>query len=686
MSHVLAQVLVRRGLGDAGDARAFLAAEATRTRSTRSAACATPPERILGHVGRGSRITVHGDYDVDGVCSTAVLVRALRTLGADVDWYLPSRIDDGYGLAARHRRAARRPRHATCWSRSTARSRRSRRSRAARAAGIDVVVTDHHAPRADGALPDAPIVHPAVGGYPVPGPVRRRRRATSSRRRCSRRAGEDPARGRRGPRPRRARDRRRRRAARGENRRLVRAGLRALASTRKPGLRALMDVARVDPSGRRRRRDRLPARAAHQRRRAAAPRRRGARAAADRGRRARAAAIAARARRRQRRAPRRRDPHPFEAEAQVAELGRRARRTCSRPRAGIPGVIGIVASRIAERHHRPAVLIALDGDEGTGSGRSIPAFDLLGGLDAAQRHLLRHGGHRAAAGLTIAREHGGRLPRGVRAHAAAVLRRRTSSPSSGSTPSCPATRSPRPRRGARAARAVRAWATRSRRCSCPARAARRSARDGGGPPRRVHARRRAARARAASRFGAAAGCRPSPASRSTPPSGSRSTATTAPVEPRLVLRHAQPPRRAGDRGSASPARRRGSPPSWRAAWPPDPDSSAGRTSPRRRRLGGPPPRVRDSRGGGIAGLLGDLVASGEPVLAVPRTRRTARGAARPRSAASPSARGPPSTTIPAWPPASPISWPSTRRRTPICSGCSNVRRERWAHLAWGSLS
>ena len=57
---------------------------------------------------------MHGDYDVDGVCSTAILVRALRTLGADVDWYLPSRIDDGYGLAARDRRAARRARDATC--------------------------------------------------------------------------------------------------------------------------------------------------------------------------------------------------------------------------------------------------------------------------------------------------------------------------------------------------------------------------------------------------------------------------------------------------------------------------------------------------------------------------------------------------------------------------------------------
>ncbi|HEX4720400.1 MAG TPA: DHH family phosphoesterase, partial [Thermoleophilaceae bacterium] len=93
VSHVLAQILVRRGLGEAADARAFLAAADAHPLDAfgglRGAA-----GRILGHIGRRSRITVHGDYDVDGVCSTAVLVRVLRTLGADVDWYLPSRIDD----------------------------------------------------------------------------------------------------------------------------------------------------------------------------------------------------------------------------------------------------------------------------------------------------------------------------------------------------------------------------------------------------------------------------------------------------------------------------------------------------------------------------------------------------------------------------------------------------------------
>jgi single-stranded-DNA-specific exonuclease len=67
-----------------------------------------------------------------------------------------------------------------------------------------------------------------------------------------------------------------------------------------------------------------------------------------------------------------------------------------------PGVIGIVASRLVDRHHRPVVLIGLDAEgRGRGSGRSVPGFDLLGALDACARHLLRHGGHRAAAGLEI---------------------------------------------------------------------------------------------------------------------------------------------------------------------------------------------------------------------------------------------------------------------------------------------
>jgi single-stranded-DNA-specific exonuclease len=416
MSHVLAQVLVRRGLGDAGQARRFLAAEEAHPLDAfgglREAAA-----RILEHVARGSRITVHGDYDVDGICASAVLIRALRTLGADVDWYLPSRVDDGYGLAtATVERLAGRGTDllVTVDCALTAVDEVA----AARAAGLDVVVTDHHAPRADGRLPDAPLVHPRLGGYPCPH-LCAAAVAYKLAQALLEGAGEDPARA----------DEDLDLVAlatvadvvplEGENRRLVRAGLRALAGTRKPGLRALLAVARVDPGE-------LDATAIGFR---LGPRLNAAGRLyrADAGlellltedaERARAVAAELDAVNAERRDVETRIR--FAAEALVAEQGAAPAYVLA-AEGWHPGVIGIVAARIAERHHRPAVLIALDGGEGTGSGRSIPAFDLLAGLEAGAAHLLRHGGHRAAAGLTIAREQVAAFRAAFTAHAAAVL-------------------------------------------------------------------------------------------------------------------------------------------------------------------------------------------------------------------------------------------------------------------------
>jgi single-stranded-DNA-specific exonuclease len=166
VSFALAQVLVRRGLGDEEAARAWLAASESHDFGT-FAGIDAAVELILSHVRAGTRVTVHGDYDVDGVCSTAILVRVLRVLGADVDSYLPSRTEDGYGLSAATvgrlaERGTRLLLTADCAITAVDEIAQ------ARALGLDVVVTDHHSPRADGSLPQAPIVHPALCGYPCP--------------------------------------------------------------------------------------------------------------------------------------------------------------------------------------------------------------------------------------------------------------------------------------------------------------------------------------------------------------------------------------------------------------------------------------------------------------------------------------------------------------------------------------
>ena len=415
VSFATAQVLVRRGLGDAEEARDWLAAEQAHDISG-FAGIDVAVALVLRHVREGSRLTVHGDYDVDGVCSTAILVRALRAMGADVDWFLPSRGEDGYGLAAATvRRLAERGTQLliTADCAITAIDEVA----LARSLAMDVVVTDHHSVRADGALPEAPIVHPGVCGYPCPelcaaGVAYKFACALVSAAGAAHSPDDDldlvalatvadcvPL--------------------RDENRRLVREGLRALAATTKPGLRALMRVARVDPSA-------LDARSIGFR---LAPRIN----AAGRMYRAdaglelvltddpeRGAAIAEELD--QANAERRHTETRilFEAEAQVREAGDQPAYVLAADD-WHPGVIGIVASRIAERHHRPAILIALDGDEGSGSGRSIPAFDLLAGLNAASAHLLRHGGHRAAAGCTVARSEVDAFRAAFVAHADATL-------------------------------------------------------------------------------------------------------------------------------------------------------------------------------------------------------------------------------------------------------------------------
>ncbi|HLM85143.1 MAG TPA: single-stranded-DNA-specific exonuclease RecJ [Solirubrobacteraceae bacterium] len=413
VSAPLGQVLVRRGMAEPASAHAFLNGGEEHPPAA-FAGIDEAVAAIVRHLASGERITIHGDYDVDGVCSTAVLVRALRDLGACVDSYLPDRASDGYGLnAATVRRLAARGTRllvtVDCGIGAV------QEVAAAHALGMEVVISDHHAPRADGALPRAPIVHPAVCSYPCPDVC-----ATTVAYKLAWAVLEAAARGEAGEASAAlAGGEQARRALEadldlvalasiadvvpllGENRTLVRRGLRALAGTTKPGLRALMTVAGVDTA----KVDERAVAFGLAPRLNAAGRLYSADAAlelvltADR---TRAAALAQELDRVNRERRQVETGIRHQAEAQMAELGERAAYVLA-GEGWHAGVIGIVASRLVERSGRPVVLVALNGDTGKASGRSVEPFDLLGGLHACEEHLLRYGGHRAAAGLELER-------------------------------------------------------------------------------------------------------------------------------------------------------------------------------------------------------------------------------------------------------------------------------------------
>ena len=364
-------------------------------------------ERILSVVRRGGRITVHGDYDVDGVSSTAILVSTLRSLGAECDWLIPDRLNDGYGLTIGSveklkRRGSELLITVDCGIGSVD------EVAAARAAGIEVVVTDHHLPGER--LPDCPIVHPIVSEYPFEGLCAAGVAHKLAIALCDA-AGQgavETVGGRRHP-----CDRNLDLVALatvadmvplvGENRRLVRDGLRRLRDSPRVGLRALMAVASVDP-------ETVDAGALGFRlgpRINAAGRLYRADAGvelmltSDRERAAQIAEELDRANGERR-----------WAEQKVVEGAERARAALPPSLADAPalvltgegwhpGVVGIAASRMVERHYRPTILLSLDGTRAKGSARSVPGFDLVAALGACDRHLARYGGHRAAAGLEL---------------------------------------------------------------------------------------------------------------------------------------------------------------------------------------------------------------------------------------------------------------------------------------------
>ena len=410
---VLAQLLVCRGTTDPQSARVFLDPKLSALRDPEQLpGCTQAAEKIHEAVTAGKRIVVYGDYDVDGMTGTAVLWLCLKLLGADVHYYVPHRIDEGYGL---HGEAIRTLASdgaglivtVDCGIASV------EEAALARQLGLGLVITDHHRPGPQ--LPEADaVVHPGLpgGDYPFAGLSGSGVALKLAWALCQRASGAKKV----GPRMRDFLLQAVGLAALGtvadvvplvdENRVLVRHGLASLAQQPTLGLATLMQITKLD--GKRLLDSEDVAFTLAPRLNAAGrlgqPRLAIELLLTDRP--ARAEELA-------------RYIDDLNAKRQTLErsiqlaAAKQAREQFDpvedaalvlADREWHAGVIGIVAGRLAEKYHRPVVLISwhkLGINPGVGSARSVPGFDLHAALAACDEYLLSHGGHAAAAGLKI---------------------------------------------------------------------------------------------------------------------------------------------------------------------------------------------------------------------------------------------------------------------------------------------
>jgi single-stranded-DNA-specific exonuclease len=386
---------VRRGHRTLEEAKAFLAAD-ERHDASLFEGMDVAVGLIVGAVDAGEPITVYGDYDVDGVASTSILVGLLRGLGATCDWFIPDR-DEGYGLnddAIRmiSERGTGLVITVDCGVTSVG------PVALAKQLGMKVIVTDHH--QVDAELPDCPIVHPAVSGYPFKDLCGA---AVAWKLACAIRAerGLDPSLNEGDldlvalatvadvmP-------------LVGENRSLVREGVKVARRAERVGMRALLEEARVTPSqltsedfG-----FRLGPRinAAGRMYRADAGVELFLADSAER-----AAEIGVELSRANM------DRRMVEREVETAaEAARRELEDQDPPALVVAGegwhqgVIGIVASRLVRKHGAPAIVITIGDGIAKGSARSVPGLDLHLAISQCSDLLEGFGGHKAAAGIEI---------------------------------------------------------------------------------------------------------------------------------------------------------------------------------------------------------------------------------------------------------------------------------------------
>lgn len=409
---LVAQLLIQRGIGDAAAARAFLNPRRDGLIDPeRLPGAVEAADRLVRAVRDGRKIVIYGDYDVDGVCGTSILWEALRLAGARaIDYYIPHRVDEGYGLNGEALRRIKYEMHADVVVTVDCGVSACAEALLARELGLELIITDHHTPGPTWPEADV-VVHPRAPGseygfpdlcgaavaFKVAWQVCKGfgdgQRASPHLREFLVRAINYVA------------------LAtiadvvplEGENRIFVRHGLAGIARAPSVGLHALLEISnalgknklntgtigfgiapRINAAGRMERAmmavelltttDEAHARALA----------------------AQLDECNARRQDLERHIAR-------AAHAQVDETGGLGERGAIVVASADwhAGVIGIVASRLAEAYHRPAIVIALGDGIGQGSGRSVPGFDLHAALSACSEGLLSFGGHKAAAGLKL---------------------------------------------------------------------------------------------------------------------------------------------------------------------------------------------------------------------------------------------------------------------------------------------
>jgi single-stranded-DNA-specific exonuclease len=408
VSPVTARLLCIRGLDDSVTARRFLFPSLDDLLDpNRLTDLPAAVDRILAAIANKERIAIHGDYDVDGVTSTVILRRALELLGADVTHFLPERLRDGYGLQPAsidrlHALGVRVVISVDCGIRGVEAALR------ARALGLDLIITDHHEP--DTELPPAvAVINPKRHDCSYPdknlagvGVALKLVQALCMRTghinwlpafvkvaAIGTLADVVPL--------------------TGENRVIAKLGLEMLSKgPHKVGLRSLLDVCgltgkeidsyhigfvlapRVNAAGRMSSPD-IAARLLL---------------ASDEAMRDEARDLAQQL-----------DTENVRRQQEEADIVAAARKAVetdldvgSRTVIVVAGegwhrgVIGIVASKLVDAFHRPAIVISTDGDVAHGSCRSIPSFNMLGALESCGEVMSKFGGHKQAAGLTMASE------------------------------------------------------------------------------------------------------------------------------------------------------------------------------------------------------------------------------------------------------------------------------------------